>query len=59
MQTARPTWMRVERAAIQIAESATGPLVVVEKSTVPAGTSERVAATLRKRRPELMFHVVS
>jgi UDPglucose 6-dehydrogenase len=49
----------VERAALMIAEAATSDLVVVEKSTVPAGTSERVAATLRRSRSDLTFDVVS
>ena len=34
--------LAVERAARDIAKEATGPLVVVEKSTVPAGTSTHV-----------------
>lgn len=49
----------VERAAEEIAIAATGPLLVVEKSTVPAGTAERVAATLHKRRPDIAFRLAS
>lgn len=38
----------VEAAATMVAEHATGDVVVVEKSTVPAGTAERVAATMER-----------
>jgi UDPglucose 6-dehydrogenase len=43
----------VERAARQVAQGAEGSLVVVEKSTVPAGTAERLRTTLVRERPEL------
>lgn len=46
--------LAVERAARDIAEQATGPLVVVEKSTVPAGTSTHVERTLARERPDLV-----
>lgn len=46
--------LAVERAARDIAEQATGPLVVVEKSTVPAGTSTHVERTLARGRPDLV-----
>jgi UDPglucose 6-dehydrogenase len=49
----------IERAAEQIADAATGPVVVVEKSTVPAGTADRVTVVLRRRRPDVTFNVVS
>lgn len=49
----------VERVAGEIARTATGPLVVVEKSTVPVGTAERVRTTLRRERPEIAFEVAS
>jgi UDPglucose 6-dehydrogenase len=49
----------VERSASDVARLATGPTVVVEKSTVPAGTARRVADTLRRERRDLTFHVVS
>jgi UDPglucose 6-dehydrogenase len=49
----------VEHSSIDIGRSATGPFVVVQKSTVPAGTAERVRETLRRGRPDLEFHVVS
>jgi UDPglucose 6-dehydrogenase len=46
--------LAVERAARDIAKHATGPLVVVEKSTVPAGTSTHVERTLDRERPDLV-----
>jgi UDPglucose 6-dehydrogenase len=50
----------VERVAECIAENATGPLVVAEKSTVPAGTADRVLRTLeRAERAAGTFEVVS
>ncbi|HEX2050677.1 MAG TPA: UDP-glucose/GDP-mannose dehydrogenase family protein [Actinomycetota bacterium] len=51
----------VENAARAVARHATGPVVVVEKSTVPAGTSARVRRTLERERPELSgrLHVAS
>lgn len=49
----------VERVARAIARAATGPLVVVEKSTVPVGTAERVRQTLRRERPDVPFEVAS
>ena len=49
----------IERAAADMAREATGPLVVAEKSTVPAGTAERVAETLSRHRPDVEFAVVS
>jgi UDPglucose 6-dehydrogenase len=38
----------VERAALDAARSVTGPAVLVEKSTVPAGTAERIQRMLRR-----------
>jgi UDPglucose 6-dehydrogenase len=49
----------IEAAAAQIAAAAAGPLVVVEKSTVPAGTAERVAETLSRHRHDVQFSLVS
>ena len=46
--------LAVERAAREIAREATGPLVVVEKSTVPAGTSAHLERTLERERPDLV-----
>jgi UDPglucose 6-dehydrogenase len=47
----------VEAAAREIARNATGPTVVVEKSTVPAGTSQRLRKALAHERPDLAGHI--
>ncbi len=51
----------VERATRAVAHHATGPAVVVEKSTVPAGTAWRITRTIANERPELagLLHVAS
>lgn len=51
----------VESVAKDVARYARGKVVVVEKSTVPAGTSARVKRTLQRERPEFWdnFTVVS
>ena len=49
----------VYAAAEEIARAATGPLVVVNKSTVPVGTGDRVEQILRDTRPDGDFAVVS
>jgi UDPglucose 6-dehydrogenase len=49
----------VEMAARDVASHATRGVVVVEKSTVPAGTAERVKITLSRVRPELQFNIAS
>jgi UDPglucose 6-dehydrogenase len=49
----------VESAARTVAREATGPLVVVEKSTVPAGTARRVQRTFDLERSAHTFHVCS
>jgi UDPglucose 6-dehydrogenase len=49
----------VYAAAREIAEAATGPTVVVTKSTVPVGTNREVARILRGARPDLLFAVAS
>jgi UDPglucose 6-dehydrogenase len=46
----------VEQAAVSIAGAATGPLVVVNKSTVPIGTGDRVRALMEE--PGLLRHHV-
>jgi UDPglucose 6-dehydrogenase len=43
----------VERASRDVARHATGPIVVVDKSTVPAGTAARVRRALHHERPDL------
>jgi UDPglucose 6-dehydrogenase len=49
----------VESAARGIAQHATQRLVVVEKSTVPAGTSDRLRVTLKRQRPDLQLEIAS
>ncbi len=49
----------LEAAAELIARHARDGIVVVEKSTVPAGTAHRLERALRQRRPDLRFDVVS
>lgn len=49
----------VYAATEEIARAATGPLVVVTKSTVPVGTGDRVEQILRDTRPDIEFAVVS
>ena len=46
--------LAVEQAARRIARAATGPLVIVEKSTVPPGTSTQLERTLAEERPDLV-----
>jgi UDPglucose 6-dehydrogenase len=46
-------------AAREIAAAATGPLVVVTKSTVPVATGDKVEALLRETRSDVEFSVVS
>ncbi|MEA2452285.1 MAG: UDPglucose 6-dehydrogenase [Actinomycetota bacterium] len=49
----------VEAAARDVAKHANQRLVVVEKSTVPAGTSNRLQTTLKRQRPDLQLEVAS
>ena len=49
----------VYAAAREIAEAATGALVVVTKSTVPVGTGDEVERIMRETRPDLDVAVVS
>lgn len=49
----------IERCARDIARYATRDVVVAEKSTVPAGTSERLEMLLAGRRDDVTFDVVS
>ena len=49
----------VYAAAAEIAAAATGPLVVVTKSTVPVGTGDEVERIMREARPDLDIAVVS
>lgn len=49
----------VERVAREAAARLADGVVVVEKSTVPAGTAERLRLTLERERPGLRFDVAS
>jgi UDPglucose 6-dehydrogenase len=49
----------VERAAADIARFADDGAVVVGKSTVPAGTAERIRTTFEHQRPDTALHLVS
>ena len=49
----------VYAAAREIALAASGPTVVVTKSTVPVGTNREVGRILRETRPDLAFAVAS
>ena len=49
----------VMAAAREIAQAATGPLVIVTKSTVPVGANRQVQAAVRAANPGLDFDVAS
>jgi UDPglucose 6-dehydrogenase len=49
----------IERAAADIARYAADGVVIVEKSTVPAGTADRLRLTIQRENPSLTFEVVS
>ncbi len=49
----------VYQAAREVAEAATGPLVVATKSTVPVGTGDEVERIVRQTRPDLEIVVAS
>ena len=49
----------VESAAASIAGAMTGPLVVINKSTVPIGTGDLVSDAIRRVRPDAEVEVVS
>ncbi|MDQ4143022.1 MAG: UDP-glucose/GDP-mannose dehydrogenase family protein [Actinomycetota bacterium] len=47
----------VEAAAREVARHATGQTVIVEKSTVPAGTAQRLRRTLQRERPDFAVNL--
>ena len=49
----------VMEAAEQVAHAAEGPTLIVTKSTVPVGTGRRIAALVRRVRPDIEFDVAS
>jgi UDPglucose 6-dehydrogenase len=53
LATGEANLLAVERATREFARAATGGAVVVEKSTVPAGTADRIRRTLRRERPDM------
>lgn len=50
--TGEANLVAVEQAARAVARNASGPVVIAEKSTVPAGTAQRVRQTLIRERPD-------
>jgi UDPglucose 6-dehydrogenase len=57
--TGEANLIAVERSAETVARHADGPIVIAEKSTVPAGTAERIAASISRLRPDGAFSLVS
>lgn len=53
MASGEANLLAVEQAARDFARGATGGAVIVEKSTVPAGTADRIRRTIRHERPDL------
>jgi UDPglucose 6-dehydrogenase len=49
--------LAIERATRWIAPRLSGPVVVVEKSTVPAGTAQQLRKVLVHERPDLIDHL--
>jgi UDPglucose 6-dehydrogenase len=49
--TGEANLIAVEQAAISVVKHSRGPAVIVEKSTVPAGTAQRVRRTLEREMP--------
>lgn len=53
----------VQQVAKEIGQHMTNPLIIVDKSTVPVGTADKVSTTvqkeLEKRNVDIEFHVVS
>src|SRR5919197_6303929 len=50
---------QVEASAASIAKSLNGPLVIVNKSTVPIGTGDMVSKTVKRHNPKAEVEVVS
>jgi UDPglucose 6-dehydrogenase len=57
--TGEANLVAVERSIEVVAQHATGPVVIAEKSTVPAGTADRIAAQLAALRPDGSFSLIS
>jgi UDPglucose 6-dehydrogenase len=57
--TSDPSLTAVEAVGREIAQHASSGAVIVEKSTVPPGTADRLRLTIARERPGLDFSVVS
>ena len=55
--TGEASLVALERAARSVARSLSGPVVVVEKSTVPAGTADRLWRVLKSERSDLVDQI--
>ncbi len=53
-ETGEANLVAVEQATREAVQHLTGPALIVEKSTVPAGTSQRIARTIAQERPDLV-----
>lgn len=51
--------LALESSAAALAEQATGDLLVVEKSTVPLGSAERLRSVMKRHNPSVTFRVAS
>ena len=57
--TGEANLVAIEQAAQQVAQEAVNPFVLVQKSTVPAGTATRLLDAMSRYRSEVHFSVVS
>jgi UDPglucose 6-dehydrogenase len=57
--TGEANLLAVERSTEIVARSSAGPVVIAEKSTVPAGTADRIAERMAHLRPDGDFALVS
>jgi UDPglucose 6-dehydrogenase len=57
--TGEANLLAIEQAAQSVAEQASNPFVLVQKSTVPAGTATRLLDAMSRYRSEVSFSVVA
>ena len=57
--TGEANLLAIEQAAQEVAKEATNPFVLVQKSTVPAGTATRLLDAMSRYRSEVRFSVVA
>jgi UDPglucose 6-dehydrogenase len=57
--TGEANLLAIERAAGEVTEHATGSFVLVQKSTVPAGTGRRLVGVLERYRTDASFSIVA